>query len=267
MPIRANALVVMVKAPTPGRVKTRLMPFLSAAQAAALARALLLDQLKHLRALRNTDLYLAFTPASARPSMRRMAPARFSLFPQRGKDLGARMHHSFATLFAKDYKCIVLIGADLPPLPVRYFTQAFIYLDGKKSPVHPPLANHVLSGVEGRGGFDEPQPRVVLGPSHDGGYYLIGLNRAMPEIFAKMRWSHDRVFAQTLTRLRTLSVPTFALPEWFDVDTIKDLKRLLLLRGAPHKAMRHTLSLLRRLPILKSTNRRKSAARKHLRIH
>ena len=149
MPIRANALVVMAKAPIPGSVKTRLMPVFSALEAAALARALLLDQLEHLRALRNTDLYLAFTPPGARRLIRRLAPPRFEIFSQSGADLGARMRHIFATLFAQGHRRIVLIGGDLPPVPLRYFTQAFTYLDAKKSPFHPPLAKRVLSRVEG----------------------------------------------------------------------------------------------------------------------
>src|SRR5690242_3761068 len=245
MPIRANALVVMVKAPIPGRVKTRLMPFLSAAQAAALARALLLDQLEHLRALRNTDLYLAFTPAHARRLIRRLAPPPFKIFSQAGGDLGARMRHIFATLFSQGHRRIVLIGGDLPPVPLRYFTQAFTYLDAKKSAFHPPLAKHILSGVEGgeRGRFG-PLQRAVLGPSLDGGYYLVGLNREQPALFDEMTWSHDRVLAQALQKLDSVGVRTKQLPPWFDFDTIEDLPRVLLLRGSSRKAMKNTLSLL-----------------------
>jgi len=246
MPIRANALVVMVKAPIPGRVKTRLMPFLSAAQAAALARALLLDQLEHLRALRNTDLYLAFTPAHARRLIRRLAPAPFEIFSQSGGDLGARMQHIFATLFARGHRRIVLIGGDLPPVPLRYFTQAFTYLDAKKSAFHPPLAKHVLSGIEGgeREGLDGPQQRAVLGPSLDGGYYLVGLNREQPALFDRMTWSHDQVLTQALQKLDSVAVRVKQLPPWFDFDTIEDLPRVLLLRGSARKAMKNTLPLL-----------------------
>jgi uncharacterized protein len=246
MPIRANALVVMAKAPIPGSVKTRLMPVFSALEAAALARALLLDQLEHLRALRNTDLYLAFTPPGARRLIRRLAPPRFKIFSQAGGDLGARMRHIFATLFAQRHRRIVLIGGDLPPVPLRYFTQAFTYLDAKKSAFHPPSARHILSGVKGgqSGEFDGVQQRVVLGPSLDGGYYLVGLNREQPALFDRMTWSHDRVLAQALQKLDSVAVHTKQLPPWFDVDTIEDLQRVLLLRGSSRKAMKNTLSLL-----------------------
>src|SRR5688572_20526241 len=151
MPTRANALAVMTKAPIAGTVKTRLQPLLSAAEAADLACALLLDQLHHLRALESADLYVAFTPPQQEALVQRLAPAPFQCFPQSEGDLGMRMHNIFSVLFAKEYKNVVLIGADLPPIPLDYFAQAYDYLDG-------------------------PQPRVVLGPSRDGGYYLVGLN-------------------------------------------------------------------------------------------
>jgi uncharacterized protein len=228
MPIRANALVVMAKAPIPGSVKTRLMPVFSALEAAALARALLLDQLEHLRALRNTDLYLAFTPLGARRLIRRLAPPQFEIFPQSGAGLGARMQKVFATLFAKGHKRIVLIGGDLLPVPLVYITKAFTYLDAKKS----------------RFRFDVPQQRVVLGPSLDGGYYLVGLNREQPALFNRMTWSHGQVLAQALQKLDSVGVRAKQLPPWFDVDTIDELQRVLLLRGSARKAMRNTLPLL-----------------------
>jgi rSAM/selenodomain-associated transferase 1 len=234
MPIRANALVVMAKAPIPGGVKTRLMPVFSALEAAALARALLLDQLEHLRALRNTDLYLAFTPPAARRLIRRLAPPQFEIFPQSGAGLGARMQKVFATLFAKGHKRIVLIGGDLLPVPLRYFTQAFTYLDAKKS----------------RFRFDVPQQRVVLGPSLDGGYYLVGLNRELPVLFRRMTWSHGQVLAVTLARLRALKIPSFQLSPWFDIDTPADLKAFTQDWVMPNqREMKHTMKTLARVKI------------------
>ena len=221
MPIRANALAVMAKAPIPGTVKTRLMSFLSAAQAAALARALLIDQLEHLRTIRNADLYLAFAPIDARRLIRRLVPPRFTIFPQRGADLGARMQKVFATLFAKGHKRIVLIGSDLPPIPLNYFNQAFAYLQ-------------------------HAEPRAVLGPSLDGGYYLVGFNREQPALFDGMTWSHDRVLAETLAKLDAIGVHSKRLPPWFDIDTADDLQRVFLTKRPQHRAMKNTLRLLKR---------------------
>jgi len=197
----ANALVVMAKAPLPGAAKTRLMPALSANEAAQLARALLLDQLAHLSAISAADLYLAFTPAAARPLFEELAAPAFQLFPQVGDDLGARMANVFADLFARGYKNMALIGADLPPVPLAVFAAAFAWLD-------------------------EPGNHVVLGPSRDGGYYLIGMNQPTPAIFAGIHWSQSDVLARTVEKAAELKIDLRLLPSWFDVDTPEDLEYL-----------------------------------------
>ncbi len=196
--MRANALAVMAKAPLPGETKTRLMPALSAEDAAELARALLLDQLAHLTAIPNADLFLVFTPGAARPLFAELAPPVYKLLAQRGADLGARMTNVFETLRAKGYGNVVLIGSDLPPVPLEIFTRAFAL-----------LANS--------------EPRVVLGPSRDGGYYLLGCNQPVPDIFTGMTWSHSEVLGQTISRLSHLAIETRILPPWFDIDTVDDL--------------------------------------------
>jgi uncharacterized protein len=222
MPIRANALAILAKAPIVGAVKTRLQPFLSAEEAADLARALLLDQLHHLRAIETVDLYVAFTPLQEEALMKQLVPAPFQLFLQSEGDLGARMQNIFSALFAKEYKNVVLIGADLPPVPLDYFAQAYGYLDG-------------------------PEPRVVLGPSRDGGYYLVGLNRPMPAMFENMTWSHDQVFTQTVTKLADLGIETRQLPIWFDIDTPDDLQILMTEDDRQNVSMKNTLKLLQHL--------------------
>jgi rSAM/selenodomain-associated transferase 1 len=224
MPIRADALVVMAKAPIPGTVKTRLMPLLTADQAAELARGLLLDQIEHLCAFAEADLHLAYAPSSARGLIRQLAPPRFAIFPQSEGDLGARMRHIFATLFAKRYQRIVLIGADLPPVPLEYFTAAFSC-----------LRRNV--------------PGAVLGPADDGGYYLIGLNQHQPALFEQINWSHDQVLAQTVAKVASLGVPIAQIPGWFDVDTVEDLQRVVLFEKSHPSEMKHTLQILARLPV------------------
>jgi len=223
MQIRANALAIMAKAPIAGTVKTRLLPYLSAEDAAELARSLLLDQLSHLCAIEAADLYVAFTPLQEEARMKQLAPAPFQLFSQSEGDLGVRMQNVFTQLFGKGHQAIVLIGADLMPVPFEYFAQAYDYLDG-------------------------PEPRVVLGPSRDGGYYLVGLNRPMPAMFENMIWSHDQVFTQTVTKLADLGIEPRQLPIWFDIDTPDDLQILMTRMDDPQNiSIKNTLNLLRRL--------------------
>jgi rSAM/selenodomain-associated transferase 1 len=219
--MRANALVIMAKAPLAGQVKTRLLPALSPEQAARLAKALLVDQLNHVRQMESADLYLAFAPAKARPLMEQLAPPLFSLFPQQGANLGARMQAVFEKLFRVDYRYVVLIGGDLAAVPLRFFARAYRFLDSREH-------------------------RVALGPSRDGGYYLIGCNQPTPELFGEMSWSHDAVLRQTLARLDRLKIAYDLLPSWFDVDTPEDVRALrAALDGVSlADAMPETLSFL-----------------------
>jgi uncharacterized protein len=222
MTIHANALAVMAKAPVAGQVKTRLMPALSAEQAAELSRSLLVDQLNQLQSLDQVDGYVAFAPAEARSLIEQLAPGRFHLFPQQGDDLGARMQAVFAKLFAIGHKNLILIGGDLPPIPESFFAEAYIFLEAADK-------------------------RVVLGPSRDGGYYLVGSNSPLPQIFQGMTWSHGEVLAQTTEKLKSLEIDYHLLPTWTDIDTPDDLRYLRSgLSPALERAMPNTLQLLRR---------------------
>jgi rSAM/selenodomain-associated transferase 1 len=223
MAIRANALAVMAKAPVAGQVKTRLVPVLTEEEAAELCRALLLDQLNHLGKLETSDLYLAFAPEPYRRLMQQLAPPCFRLFPQEGEDLGARMQAVFATLFAAGHKHIVLVGGDLAPVPPRFIEEAYDFLAA---------AEH----------------RVVLGPSRDGGYYLVGCNRPTPQMFHGMTWSHGQVLTQTRAKLASLKIDSHLLPTWFDIDTPDELDYLQArLGGAGADAAPNTFQWLRGL--------------------
>jgi rSAM/selenodomain-associated transferase 1 len=202
MPTRANALAIMAKAPMPGSVKTRLVPPLTHEQAAALYGALLADQLEHLKGFDGVARYLAYTPNDAAAMMRELGGDPYAYIAQRGDDLGQRMDHLFVDLWHLGHRNVVLIGSDLPPPPLAILDEAFTRLSSEEH-------------------------KVVLGPSRDGGYYLIGMNQPTPEIFDNMTWGHDRVLAETTARLRRLGVAFALLPSWFDIDTPDDLQRLL----------------------------------------
>jgi rSAM/selenodomain-associated transferase 1 len=213
----------MAKAPVTGQVKARLLPALSAEEAAELARALLVDQLRHLEKLDATDGYLFFAPDEGRALMVELAPPCFRLFSQHGDDLGSRMEAIFSKLFATGHQNIVLIGGDLPPVPLGFFAEAYAFLRSSNQ-------------------------RVVLGPSRDGGYYLVGCNQPIPGIFRNMSWSHHEVLAQTRKRLTGMNVDYHLLPGWFDIDTPDDLKYLRSASGLSlATTMPDTLRLLQRL--------------------
>ena len=223
MPTHANALAIMAKAPIAGSVKTRLVPPLTLEQAAALYRALLLDQLEQLRQVGGAARYVFYAPADAENMLRELGGADYAYRAQRGGDLGARMAQVFADLWRLGHRSIVLIGSDLPALPLEILREAFTRLA---------TAEH----------------RVVVGPSRDGGYYLIGMNQATPEIFANMTWSHERVLADTTARLDRLGLSYSMLPTWFDLDVAEDFQRLHTLRKSPARAaLGRTLACLEKL--------------------
>jgi rSAM/selenodomain-associated transferase 1 len=192
-------------------------------QAAELCRALLLDQLEHLSRLSVAELYLVYAPDSAASLMRQLAPPNFRCLAQRGDDLGERMNLAFIDLWQRGHRGIVLIGSDLPALPLTILEMAFDRLAASAG-------------------------KVVLGPSRDGGYYLVGMNRPMAQVFANMTWSHDQVLTETTERLAKLGIQPALLPQWFDIDRDEDLKQLQALsEPAARDALKRTLSLLERL--------------------
>ena len=189
----------MAKAPLAGAVKTRLVPPLKPAQAAEFYRSLLLDQFDHLRKYPGAERYVFYTPADTGEIFRELGGGDYVYLPQCDADLGARMQHVFAELWRLGHRNIILVGSDLPALAWAVLDAGFRQLA-------------------------QAEPRVVLGPSRDGGYYLVGMNRPTPEIFQAMTWSQDQVLAETQARLRALVVPFGLLPGLFDFDSVEDLR-------------------------------------------
>ncbi|MDX1546546.1 MAG: TIGR04282 family arsenosugar biosynthesis glycosyltransferase [Rhodothermales bacterium] len=220
-PPSMDALIVFAKPPEPGAVKTRLTALLTAEEAAALYAAFLQDALHQYAALGvAVRLYLAPSGA-ALPSG--MVPPGVSVHRQQGDGLGARMQHAFVETFAAGHPRAVVIGTDHPTLPSAFIRQAFAALAE-------PLA-------------------VCLGPSDDGGYYLLGMNDFFPQLFEGMAYSHGAVFEQTLSRAAGAGARLTVLPPWYDVDTPAALRRLAAEleaegAGAPHT--RATVHALRR---------------------
>lgn len=195
------ALAAMAKVPVAGEVKTRLCPPLRPEQAAELARCFLEDRVAQLGGLPASDRLVAFTPPERVAELRALLPPDVRLLPQRGADLGERMSRLLSDLLAEGYAGAIAVGTDTPTLPTAYLVEA---------------SEALRSGVAD----------VVLGPSEDGGYYLIGLGAPAPELFVDMSWSTATVYAETLARAGATGRRTSILPSWFDVDRVPDLARL-----------------------------------------
>jgi len=209
------ALCIMAKAPEAGQVKTRLCPPLSPEDAAELYRCFLLDKIAQVREVAEAEPVLAFAPAQAAAAFEALAPG-FTLLPQRGPDLTARLTAVCVDLFRSGCDAAILIDSDTPTLPTERLERAV--------------------AVVKEGGCD-----LVLGPSEDGGYYLIGLRRLHPGLFEGMQWSTPTVLEETLRRARALGLSATTLSAWYDVDTAADLVRLRAdLSAGPPGGPRHT---------------------------
>lgn len=194
------AVAIMAKAPRAGEVKTRLCPPLSTGDAAQLYRCFLLDKIEQVKALPGIRPAIAYAPAEGKAFFQALAPG-LVLVPQQGHDLGARLASSFAQLFATGCAGVLAVDSDTPTLPTAYLEQAVSLLA-------------------------TPEVDVVLGPSEDGGYYLIGLRQLHREIFEEMPWSTPRVLPETTRRAEAKGLRLALLPPWFDVDVAEDLQRL-----------------------------------------
>ncbi len=200
------AFVIFAKAPIPGQVKTRLCPPLTPDEAATLHGSFVLDQLERTKAaiakFRLPAVHvLACAPSSTHVFFKILGERQgVRLLDQEGADLGARMHASFMKLFADGFRRVILVGTDVPSLPLAHYREA---CDS--------LATHEL----------------VLGPARDGGYYLIGLTQPVAELFHDIPWSTDHVLATTRERAAGRDLKTALLPTWQDVDTLDDLRAVI----------------------------------------
>jgi rSAM/selenodomain-associated transferase 1 len=186
----------MAKAPRAGKVKTRLAPPLTLEQSAALNICFLRDTTENLAAVStegtSTGL-ICYTPVGDETAFDGLLPPSFRLIPQRGDKFGERLLAAAEDILACGFGAVCLIDSDSPTVPAAAFQQAVAELA-------------------------RPGDRIVLGPSHDGGYYLIGLKHPHPEPFSNITWSTSSVFAETLERAATAGIEVVQLPLWYDVD-------------------------------------------------
>jgi rSAM/selenodomain-associated transferase 1 len=185
-----------VKAPRPGAVKTRLAAEIGAPAAASAYRAMAERVLAQTApAAGDYQRVVFFSPADAQPEIASWLPGE-TLVPQEGVDLGARMNHAFVHAFGQGAEAVVLVGSDVPRLAHAHVSEAF----------------DALARVP-----------VVLGPAHDGGYYLIALRSPQPELFRGILWGSNSVRQATLERAASLSLDVYLLETLRDVDTAADL--------------------------------------------
>ncbi len=195
-----SKILVFCKAPIPGKVKTRLLPVLSSCEAADLYRALAGRMIDCALGSSLAEIELWCYPDFNHPFFQKYNECDVPLYQQQGADLGERMYQGAVHSLAQEgVNKVLIIGADCPTLDEAYLDTAL----GK-------LKDH----------------DAVLGPAEDGGYGLIGLSEANPDVFSGITWSTSQVCADTCSRMNELNYNWSLLPLLWDVDRPEDLERL-----------------------------------------
>ena len=201
-----SGLAIMSKAPRPGKVKTRLSPPLTPEQAAAINTCFLRDTTTNIASLAEVSScagVISYTPVGEEHLFEGLLPPDYMLLPQRGDGFGERLLTTAQDLFSCGFSSVCLIDSDSPTVPRAAFAMAVDALQ-------------------------QPGDRIVLGPSQDGGYYLIGMKQAHTSPFQNIAWSTASVFAETVAAIHSIGVELVLLPLWYDVD---DAATLSILRS------------------------------------
>jgi len=195
---KPDTLLVVAKQPAPGQTKTRLCPPLTPSQAADLYDCFLHDTLDTMRKVPGVQRVIGFLPENAQDYFSQLAPD-MGLVCQCGDSLGERLDHLLTEALANGSQRAVVMDSDSPTLPADYVSQAFEQLADSD---------------------------VVLGPTRDGGYYLIGLKQPQPRLLREVQMSTPHVLSDTLRLAESTGLAVSLLPAWYDVDTIEDLHQL-----------------------------------------
>jgi rSAM/selenodomain-associated transferase 1 len=214
-----NALLIFVKYPSPGTVKTRLSPELTPEQGAALYRALAEEVVQVNVSSAGYESIVCFSPASARREVRSWLGPDLRLWSQLGDDLGSRQLRAMKEALERGYRKAAIIGSDCPTITPRDIEAAFSALG---------------------------ENDLVLGPCEDGGYYLIGATRPIESVFEGISWGSERVLGETLEKAREAGLTFQLLDLKYDIDSYSDLERYYLMGrdGAGERPKTHSWRVL-----------------------
>jgi uncharacterized protein len=194
-----NSVIIFAKYPEEGKVKTRLAKSFGYEFAAGFYRAMTDHLLNVCRTLPEQDfsLDLFYNDLTKTEQINKINGNRFVIHLQEGNNLGEKMKNAFHLQFKKGFKKIVIIGTDCPEINADILLKSFEELSNSD---------------------------IVIGPSSDGGYYLLGMKMQHPFLFEGIEWSSDRVLSETLVKIKEKNLILFQLPELNDIDTEEDLR-------------------------------------------
>lgn len=210
-----QAYILFTRVPVPNKVKTRLQSLLTGEEACQVQQRILQDSFVKFELLseRGIDLYLAYSDEGDPTDLLAALPENFHSFQQQGETIGERMNHAMKTVFEKNYEQVVLTGSDIPNLNTETIQSAF-----------------------------DKMRDIVLGPSPDGGYYLVGCKQSIdltPIFETKIAWGKSDVLKATLQLLTSFDVTLLASLQ--DIDYPTDLKMIRYDLKDENQYLRHWL--------------------------
>ncbi len=192
--IEKNALILFAKDPVRGKVKTRLTELYDPQIICDLYKCFLTDSINQIKQVKGVDRFAFVFPNLSSGYFEFLESNSLKVELQEGENLGQRMEVAIRQKFKMGYERVVIIGADSPTLPIKYIELAF-----------------------------NSERDIVLGPSTDGGYYLIGMKEKFLSVFEGIDWGTERVLEQTLHWVRQIKATFELLPVWYDVDFPNEL--------------------------------------------
>ncbi|MHA1577550.1 MAG: TIGR04282 family arsenosugar biosynthesis glycosyltransferase [Candidatus Thorarchaeota archaeon] len=217
-------IFIMMKYPEIGKVKSRLAQSIGDEAASNLYRMFIQDTLTNVESLEIPFHMNVYPPRSTERFIQWLGPS-YQFFQQQGTNLGDRLHNGFLTMFKKEYQHVLALASDSPDLPKTILEEAVSSLQTHK---------------------------VVIGPTFDGGYYLIGFSRNLfiPRAFEEISWSTETVFHETLSRIESVTNQVYVLPKWADIDTKSDLQEFYTKYQSQRPITLHTMKYLSSNPEL-----------------
>src|SRR3990170_4875312 len=199
-----SVLGIFFRFPALGKVKKRLADEIGENAALTAYESMLKATIENVSRLEGIDLYGFYEGGIIPPNHPLVKGERgdyinkMPLILQKGNNLGERMCNAIHWLFDNGYQKVSLIGTDSPDLPLAFIKDAFQKLDSYK---------------------------LVIGPSEDGGYYLIGMKNPFDMLFKNIEWGSDKVLKYTVSKAHSAGISYFLLPEWYDIDDLRSLSR------------------------------------------
>jgi rSAM/selenodomain-associated transferase 1/rSAM/selenodomain-associated transferase 2 len=197
---KTNSIIVFVRNPKAGEVKTRLAKTTSSDFALNFYRTCAENIIKKIKKIQQINQFIFYSNKKDKDDVIKWLGSKFFFSAQEGSDLGARMKNAFGKVFSTGADKVIIIGSDIPDLSTEIINKAFAYLDSSD---------------------------VVIGPSKDGGFYLLGMKKMYAGLFGGIEYSTAKVFSETLARIKELKLSCQLLPELQDIDTEEDLIRWL----------------------------------------